>query len=82
MTDWKYKVDLSDLWDEYDEGTKSVTDVAEEVYSRVYKVVPMTDELELILCDIQDAQTLDELNNHMHDLWDWADTNKVWIGVI
>lgn len=90
MRIWKLKIYLGDLWikDEriYDpevfkNTTKAITERLKKSYAEIEKKLGfiLKDELEDLVIEMEDTDDVEEFNDVWDRLYDWADTNSVWI---
>ena len=95
MAVWVEKVELGDVWHSFDEHKPGDVDrVAKEVGRRIAKTTwiqgivesPlrsawMVNECVQAMINADDME-IDELNDLMGVVWDQADRDRVWIGVL
>jgi len=82
---WVKQVDLQDLWDQFTDGEMTVPQVAVEIAARLRPLLVTfpDDDAEMMIDDLEhSAETVDDVDEAMNELWNWADKNRIWIGVI
>ncbi len=78
MTRWKKTVNIKPFIDE----TQPANVVAERIRAHVAEAFPVPDlTLDLILADFEEVQTVEECDDVLGRLYDWADTNDIWLGL-
>lgn len=80
MSNWKTNLDLKDVWTAHDEERMTTSEVAAAVSERLAEQFPEDDEIEAIVEQFQAVEDVEEFNNAMSDLYDWADEARCWIG--
>lgn len=76
---WKYKVDFNKFWDSKlpisEKGWLSVHELnkIEKHFPDDYDLHDIIDQFEYSI------ETIDDFDYVMSELYDWADSNKVWI---
>lgn len=88
MANWIIKLDLSDIWnkyqddEDYDEFKEALIpaleEKVEEVVDKLGDDVGM--EFEDMIEEIKNADDEEEFDYIWQDLYDWADENMVWLG--
>ena len=88
MANWIIKLDLSDIWnkyqddEDYDEFKEALIPAleakVEEVVDKLGDDVGM--EFEDIIEEIRNADDEEEFDYIWQDLYDWGDENMVWLG--
>lgn len=87
MSNWKYKIDVVDLWEKYPEEI-SFEEFKEELMPILSEAATdlsyifqdeETMKLEDIIREIEDSEDEDEFDYAWQNLYDWADENRVWI---
>lgn len=85
MAQWQNKLDLTDIWDSVDEGKMTIQELSAEVAKRL-KALSLTDidddlkdERDEIVDEFigvaeDDCADLQDFNNVMFSLYEWADT--------
>lgn len=95
---WAYQIDISDIWDGVADGEIGPKAGGRDIANRIRETIPdtflrgrsifrsigqpPTESGKEILAILEEASDKDDLENAMDMLWDWADDNRVWIGVI
>ena len=92
MTDWLNKLDVSNLWKQFDNDEVNPQEVANEMTKRLNFIynkhnirTGYLDELTDVINQFEElsqdeSATLSEFNSIMSDLYDWADFNhNCWI---
>lgn len=85
MANWKYKIDLKDIWTklsedeiEISEGGKQIAEILRK--HKAYK--EYESELEEIAMQFEEVETQNEFNAILQELYDWGDTTippmKAW----
>jgi len=77
MANWKYRIDLKDIWKMYDEEEIHPVEAAKMISQKlkeheVYK--DHHEELDSIIDEIEGSETEEEINASMQSLYDWADS--------
>ena len=78
MAKWINTLDLSDLWNRYDEGTITPQEIGAEIATRLQTLplpLQFRDEVDDIVEELEDVQDIDSFNDIMHALWDLGDTS-------
>lgn len=80
MAVWDYKLDLSDVFEDFE--TVGFEDSRDEVVRRI-KTSEFYDaddgELVYLVGQLEDADDPDEFNYDWASMYDWADANRVWL---
>ena len=78
MSNWKRTVDIKGLID----PSQPVDIVADNIRIRLLEAFGSPDfELAEILIDFEDVGTVEECDEILVRLYDWADENRVWLGL-
>jgi hypothetical protein len=87
MANWIMKIDVSEIWQEYEdnndfESFKSelipiLKSIQDEVSKKLDSLEAM--DYEDMVQEIELTDDEDEFDYAWQDLYDWADNNKVWI---
>ena len=90
MAEWKYRLELKDLWEKYDNDEMEIVHIAKEVANRIRDLNISGEEQNIDYI----ARCFDEIhdcygdnneedeqifNYEMTGLYDWADENRVWV---
>lgn len=89
MANWVIKLDLSDIWNKYQEDEDfeefkealipRLKEKLEEVQEKLGDDAAM--EFEDMISEIEyNAEDVEEFDYIWQDFYDWADENKVWLG--
>ncbi len=84
MTDWKRTVNIKDLID----PSQTADVVALQIRDRLVKAFNGFSpfgrpdmEFANILADFEDVETVEDCNAALGRLYDWADAERVWLGL-
>ena len=86
MANWRKTVNIKDLLTE-DDSPENVVSVAAQVVKRLRNAFPdPDDDLNCILVEIEDIDIDDKrpellFNDSLNSLYDWADAERVWLGL-
>ena len=86
MAIWRKTVNIKDLLTD-DESPEEVVRIAGELTSRLEKAFPHPDyDLEDIIEEFKDIEVTDKrpvvlFNDTLSRLYDWADAERVWLGL-
>ena len=77
VANWKYRLELSDLWKAKKEGKLTIEELAKQVAQRIRRL-PCYEKYEEELLDIvlgfeHCVNNLDDFDNVLEQLYDWAD---------
>jgi len=87
MQNWKYNINLVDLWNWMETVDRADPAVVQTLVSRMtdriksasfYKQFE-TDLDEIIEHFKEDVTTIDDFDLVLNDFYDWADTNRCWV---
>ena len=82
MTQWRYHLAIKDLFTDDDDVTDmEARRIGKQIAERLKgsRDYPADYELQRIADFFADAESVDEVNDSLVDLYDWADMNLVWI---
>lgn len=85
MKNWKHTIDFNSFWEDEDITVKQKGELAVTKLKPLLKHYPDDSELEEIIeqfeciCDCDTFTALNDFDERMHSLYDWADDNNVWI---
>ncbi len=80
MANWKYRLELKDLWKAKNEEKISISELAKEVAKRIEKadffsIKSNEQALRQIIMDFEDcSDDVEEFDSILEQLYDWADT--------
>jgi hypothetical protein len=89
---WKVKIDAADIWkrfpEEVDESFKPLLSALikrlksydEEIFEELGTEAHI--RYEQLISVLATAKDYDEFNDYWNQLYDWADANSVWVGVL
>lgn len=78
MPRWIKTVNIKTFIDE----TQPADVVAERIRAKLVRAFPVPDfTLGDIIADFEDVQTIEECDDTLERLYDWADANNVWLGL-
>ena len=78
MKRWTKTVNIKPFIDE----TQPADVVAERIRAKLVKAFPTPDlTLDIIITDLEEVQTVDDCDDILERLYDWADANDVWLGL-
>ena len=82
MGQWFYRFEnVNKYVNEAPEDITDPTPVGEKIFNELNNKRPFDDfEGRRILRDIKDAGTLDEFNDALNDLYNFADDERIWLG--
>ena len=79
MADWKYKLDISDIWNEIDDDdNESIISAGKQIAQRIRESIFFGEqpELESMAYDFENCSDSQEsFNECMSQLYDWGDMN-------
>jgi len=82
MKKWKYRLELKDLWDKRNGGEITIQQMGKEISKRI-KNLPcykQEEDLEIISDDFEFIEDIDNFDNVLEQLYNWADYDKkCWI---
>ncbi len=76
MANWKYKLELKDLWEAFDEGKLTIQELGKKVAERIEKLPcykKYENELRTIVMDFEIVKDVKEFDYILRELYDWAD---------
>jgi len=78
MANWKYKLDLKDIWGKYDTGEMTVNEIGVEIANRIKKLPCYNDddyffELDDIATAFECVDNVEEFDYAMENLYNWGD---------
>src|SRR3990172_170276 len=81
MADWKYKIDLKEIWKEYDEEKIDVVTAGKKVTKILRQSQPYLEDLDNCKDELDDiiylfeheSETEEEFNVAMIELYNWGD---------
>ena len=84
---WRHQLDLKDIWEWFDTVDKEDPEIIQEGGKRVADRIVAArffkkykDELEEIVQDFRDAETINDFDSVLYELYDWADSGHLcWI---
>lgn len=81
MTQWLHHVDLSDVWSvDWDVGDTAFSEWLKNFVIRLRSYLCFNDmRFVQIIEELEQATDLDEFDNAWGDLYDYADTKRIWI---
>jgi hypothetical protein len=87
MVNWKYQLDLKDIWEWFETVDKENPEIVQEGGKKVADRIVAAPffkryeyELEDIAQDFRDAETINEFDRVLNELYNWADVdNFCWI---
>lgn len=79
---WLIKIDVKDVWSGFQETGLEAS--VKEIVARIKKsgwreLTPYPDTFDQLLADLEASTCLDELNGWWDELYDLADSDRVWI---
>lgn len=83
---WRKTVNIKDLLGD-DESPEAVVRAASQMVQRLRRAFPDPDNaLEDIIAEFNDIDTTDKqplllFNDTLDSLYDWADSNRIWLGL-
>ena len=75
MTQWRQTIDLSDLWESYENDLLTVSALSASVSTRLADANVPDD----IVVRFEDLDDVDDFDDAMSYLYDWADAERVWV---
>lgn len=82
---WLVTVDVSDEWKNFQENgfQKSVELIVAKIKESGWRdLTPYPDTFDELLADLENSYDLDEFNGWWNELYDLADSDRVWIATI
>jgi Zn-dependent M32 family carboxypeptidase len=87
MANWKFKIDVSEIWQKYEDDNDFESFISELIPALKAKQDEVTEKVdedeamdyEDMLNDLEGTTDEDEFDFVWQQLYDWADFNKVWI---
>ena len=88
MGKWAYKIDVADLWrqqeDEeisFEDFVRELTDTFSSEVENIHETIGYSEAMvfEDIVQRMSMAGDEEEFDDEWHQLYDWADDNRVWI---
>jgi len=87
MANWKIKIDVSDIWDRYDEDNfeEIQSEICDRLSADIDEVNDKLGEYEAmkfedLIQNLRDVEDIEEFDYVWQDFYDWADANLVWLG--
>jgi hypothetical protein len=87
VVDWTHKINIKQFLsdDDSDEALRVAREGVANELRKLYSHFPeddyQGDELRDLVHDIARAETVEEFNEWLDPLYDWADWNLVWLGL-
>jgi len=90
MAEWKEKIDLSDLWSAYDDGTLPLSNLVTQFANR-FRTTSLFKRDEQAREVIEQLETdaastgfdIEDFDDHLDKIYDLADINsRLWIGTV
>jgi len=82
MPQWNITIDVSEIWKNFqdvgfEESVKQI--VAKIKESRWRSITPYPHTFDQLVADLEASTSLDEFNSWWNELYDLADSDRVWI---
>lgn len=79
MTNWRRTINIKDIID----PDKPAQEVAKAIAAKLRRAIPKwedDDQLSEALWGFDDAQTTEDVDSALTDLYNWADFELIWLG--
>ena len=84
MANWKETLDVSDLIEAFENGKKTIEQIAEAGFERCKKLSCYSDpEFKAIISDLSNIDDEDDYDDIMDAIYDYGDVgNRLWVKII
>lgn len=79
---WRYRIELADLWKKFEAEEIDIEVICKKTAERIKKsLIPafLRVELEPICDQLQHTDDVEDFDQIMEELYEFADQNKIWV---